>query len=93
MRPLIITWNDWVENSQIEPSLELGDADLRECARQAAQWKQKHIDESLLDLPMRLFNARRKTGDCAPAPVWNAMQAREPDFGSRGRGDCRAGRG
>ncbi len=66
---LIITWNDWVENSQIEPSLELGDTDLRECARQTAQWKRTQVDESLLELPMRLLSARRKTELCARAGV------------------------
>jgi hypothetical protein len=66
---LIITWNDWVENSQVEPSLELGDADLRECAKQAAEWKQTRNDESLLGLPLRLFRARRAAELCARAGV------------------------
>ena len=56
---LIITWNDWIESSQIEPSLELGDADLIESAKQIADWKQQSLDASLLSTPARLLEARR----------------------------------
>jgi hypothetical protein len=56
---MIITWNDWVESSQIEPSLELGSADLIECARQIARWKQTANDPRLLAMPVRLFAARK----------------------------------
>lgn len=57
---LVITWNDWVESSQIEPSLEMEDRDLKACAAQIAEWKQIQTDERLLALPIRLFQARKE---------------------------------
>lgn len=57
---LIITWNDWVESSQVEPSLELGNADLLECARQIADWRgRSSTDERLVQLPEMLLRSRR----------------------------------
>jgi hypothetical protein len=56
---LIITWNDWVESSQIEPSLELGDVDLVACTERIAKWKRTTAEKRLLPLPQRLFHARR----------------------------------
>jgi len=56
---LIITWNDWVESSQIEPSLELGYQELVACAEQIADWKKSTFENRLLVLPEQLLRARR----------------------------------
>lgn len=66
---LIVTWNDWVESSQIEPSLELGDRVLCQCAGHIAAWKGVTRDERLLRLPERLLRARRDVRFAANAGV------------------------
>ena len=57
---MIITWNDWVESSQIEPSLELGDRDLIECANQIARWKNSTVDLERLKFPLRWLELKRR---------------------------------
>ncbi len=38
---LITSWNEWYEGSEIEPSVEFGEASLRQTARYAAKFKAK----------------------------------------------------
>ncbi|HSV12963.1 MAG TPA: hypothetical protein VLI90_01790 [Tepidisphaeraceae bacterium] len=76
---MIITWNDWAESSQIEPSLELGSNDLIECARQIARWKQTNSDPRLLAMPLRLFTARKDVWllECAGVHLYETRVANE----------------
>lgn len=57
---MIVTWNDWEEATNIEPSLELGYNDILECARQISEWKGISLKRELLRLPERLFKLRKK---------------------------------
>ncbi len=67
---LIVTWNDWVESTQIEPSLELGYSELTECARQIAEWKQTELpDERVLKLPEQLYQSRKDVRFLADAGI------------------------
>jgi hypothetical protein len=72
---LIITWNDWIESSQIEPSLELLDADLAESARRIAKWNGGTFQATGLSFPKRLLDARRALRHLADAEVPNERLA------------------
>jgi hypothetical protein len=72
---LIITWNDWVESSQIEPSLELGDTELIACARHIVEWKSSSFSDALLKLPRRLLEARRRVTMCAKSGALESQLA------------------
>lgn len=59
----VATWNDWGEGTQIEPSVEHGDRDLRiiqELARQHLKPKLQ-ANAADLQLPLQLLKARRAT--------------------------------
>ena len=56
----IVTWNDWGEGTQIEPSLEHGYRDLELVQQQVLKSEQRSdIRKSALTLPIRLLELRR----------------------------------
>jgi len=59
---LIETWNDWVESSIIEPSVEMGYSDLEACQREIGEWKGFRPDPVRLRLPLRLYQVRKTLG-------------------------------
>ncbi|MDR0353957.1 MAG: hypothetical protein LBI02_11665 [Opitutaceae bacterium] len=67
------TWNDWTENSQLEPSVEDQGEFLRITETCAAQFKGIPSDPTLTALPLRLFQLRRR-----------AQTIRHPDTLRRG---------
>jgi hypothetical protein len=57
---LLATWNDWVESTQLEPSVELGYTDLENAHRAITAWKKTPCSPQSLRLPIRLFRIRKK---------------------------------
>ncbi|MDE5691469.1 MAG: hypothetical protein K2I13_04560 [Alistipes sp.] len=56
----IASWSDYTEGHEIEPTLENGDRELRTTLRCAAAFKGVVPDSSGLELPARLFAARKR---------------------------------
>lgn len=55
----IVSWNDYTEGHQIEPTMEDGDRELRTTAEFAARFKGTPVDSSGFDLAGRLFGLRK----------------------------------
>jgi hypothetical protein len=55
----IVSWNDYTEGHQIEPTMEDGDRELRTTAEFAARFKGIPVGPSGFDLPGRLFGLRK----------------------------------
>lgn len=55
------TWNDWTEGSQIEPSVEDQGLALKLTAAAAARFKGIPATPELTELPLRLFQLRKRT--------------------------------
>ncbi|MEW6515650.1 MAG: hypothetical protein AB1439_01920 [candidate division FCPU426 bacterium] len=53
------TWNDWVESTIIEPSRELGYAELEATQRRISEWKKLRLSAESLRWPLRLYECRR----------------------------------
>ena len=65
----IITWNDWNEGSQIEPSIEYGRFYLEETQRFAAQYTRRQLPANALLIPDWIYWARRRR----PGPETEAV--------------------
>lgn len=76
---LIATWNDWVESSMIEPSLEFGYQDLETCQREISTWKGIPLSVQDLRLTEQLLGLRRRIGRLlrsgVPASALESLQA------------------
>jgi hypothetical protein len=61
----LVTWNDWGEGTQIEPSREFGYRDLVATQRLRKQfWTPKvGFSPEDIELPARLFALRKKPGE------------------------------
>ncbi len=57
---LIATWNDWVESSSLEPSVEYGYRDLENAQTQINAWKHTSLSQASLRWPIRLFHLRKR---------------------------------
>lgn len=57
----IVSWNDYTEGHQIEPTMEDGDRELRTTAEFAARFKGTPVDLSGFDLPAKLFGLRKRS--------------------------------
>jgi hypothetical protein len=57
---LHITWNDWVESTIIEPSLEFGYQELEATQKQISLWKNIPCSSESLRLPEQLLRLRIK---------------------------------
>ncbi|MCK5241925.1 glycoside hydrolase family 99-like domain-containing protein [bacterium] len=57
---LHITWNNWVESTIIEPSLEFGYQELETTQKQISLWKNIALASESLRLPEQLLRLRRK---------------------------------
>jgi hypothetical protein len=57
----LVTWNDWGEGTQIEPSLEFGYRDLEVTQSYVHQYVNREFQRSAEDLrlPLRLFKLRK----------------------------------
>jgi len=62
-----VTWNDFTEMTQIEPTVEDGDRELVTTSRYAAIFKGVTIDTSGLSLPLMLFQLRKELGRLSTA--------------------------
>lgn len=56
----IASWCDYTEGHEIEPTIENGNRELKTTLKYAAQFKNQTPDEKGLDLPLRLFNAKKQ---------------------------------
>ncbi len=56
----IASWSDYTEGHEIEPTVENGDRELRNTLTYAAQFKEEKADPRGLDLPLVLFQLRKK---------------------------------
>jgi hypothetical protein len=59
----LVTWNDWNEGTEIEPSDTFGYRYLESTKKYAAQYKgvSDHVPNETLRIPLRLLKARQKT--------------------------------
>lgn len=55
----IITWNDWNEGTEIEPSLEFGQTYLLDTQQYAAQYTGRILPPTALRIPEVIFKARK----------------------------------
>ncbi len=65
----IVTWNDWNEGTEIEPSLEFGRAYLDATQRYAAQYTGRQRPGYALLIPERIYRLRQNT----PGPEAEAL--------------------
>lgn len=56
----IASWSDYTEGHEIEPTIENGNRELKTTLKYAAQFKNETPDEKGLDLPLRLFMAKKQ---------------------------------
>lgn len=61
----IVTWNDWNEGSEIEPSVEYGFKYLELTRQYIDQFKSttSHITDEHMKLPLRLYKLRKRRND------------------------------
>ncbi len=65
----IITWNDWNEGTQIEPSLAGGTKLLAATQDKARAYTGRDMPESALEIPARILALRREN----PGPATEAL--------------------
>jgi hypothetical protein len=76
-----VTWNDWGEGTQIEPSVQFGTRDLEatQVAVQAGGWTGFPWTADDLALPLRLYNGRKASpGSAALDQASDALMAGDP---------------
>lgn len=61
----LVTWNDWGEGTQIEPSVEFGYRDLEVTQRGRRKYWEPNFPRTPRDLhlPLRLYNLQKKAAD------------------------------
>lgn len=57
----VVSWNDFTERHQIEPTVEDGDRELRITEEYAAGFKEIISDSTGIGLPLKLFRCRKKS--------------------------------
>jgi hypothetical protein len=65
----ILTWNDWNEGTEIEPSVDFGYTYLQATQAQAARLTGRQMPASALEIPAQLLSLRRSYGAEANEPV------------------------
>lgn len=60
----VVTWNDFTEMTQIEPTIEDGAREIVTTAQYASLFKEIPIDPSGIDLPLELFQLRKMLAFC-----------------------------
>jgi len=56
----IASWSDFTEGHEIQPTIENGYRELKTTLKNAAQFKNEILSEKGLELPLRLFQLRKK---------------------------------
>lgn len=57
----IASWSDYTEGHEIEPTIENGDRELRTTLKYASIFKEEALDDTGIELPLKLFELRKRT--------------------------------